>query len=1062
MSSFAAATESTGGGGVPGQVVVVVQRGEDLYNVEWAFQTQDPYVKFQPKWKGARLSRTCTIKDGGTNPVFTLPTSKKVFKYDPGTALAHGGELAIVLKVFDENTVTDKMIGWGPLDVSSIIAEKNSEPTEFTVPLSKEEGGDAGSLSVLAHFEELDVKDVWSKVEHEDGGFYYYNKISKTSSWTPPEGWPEEGKATRSPTATSSADEPKSWKEFIDDESGQKYWHNSVTHESQWTMPECLQELEREAAAAAAEEQDGKEQVYEDGEFTGDTVPLPGNDFHFHMNEWFDKEELENEAFEEGDYIALYRCEDLDDAMVSGNRWYQLTGAMAEAGEWVWEASRGVSEDDEDWEFRYFRSGGNKLVARSAWFQVGEGDHSDSEEANGESLLAVAVDVVHEVESDDIDAMENPSSNDDGTDDRAMHPIVLSIPLKVALDKIIRATDYREDISMESCWALVTEECDDGDIHSVLSETEKDLLTSTYQDNQEEFQNMLAQLSEEPFLLHASAGLQSCIEQAKLAVQKIVARFEDTGEKFTDKGFDPQSNEGSVLWVDKVQPGYDCTTSKPTRWVRLRDMVGEELVLFKDGVGSGDIIQGCNGTCWLLGAMGSVAGMDGNRLASIFVAHSVEAGVYAIRFCVDGEWRFLLIDDYLPVDNSGALLYAQSKDPAEGWCPLLEKAVGKLHTCFEMIDGGFASEAVHNFFGGVSGTFATTKKHRKKPASFFRAIFDAFSKGYVLSASFAVQEGDAKGEGKCGEDMLPCGLVGGHAYSVVGIGSAMGNRLIRFRNPWGQGEWTGKWSDKNTEGEWTPEMKDALSYVDENDGTFWMSVEDFVRNSPGIEYARIFGKGWKKTTQYGQILGSTDVKGIPAVAISEHKPSNDVELDLDIGDEVMVTYVDPGYWWYGVECEGGNDDFQLAFPAHCVQLPEQPVAGFVMEPLGGSKDNTIFSEGINVVVLLTQQNKMLQRNFFFMNDVQLNYKDTRYHEVSLYIVDEDSEDGTVVLKKNGAKRCMWGEIHLIPGHRYKVYAMSMGGIKFSLRAYVKDGSLSIKENKDATLQDILDIRSRCP
>ena len=65
--------------------------------------------------------------------------------------------------------------------------------------------------------------------------------------------------------------------------------------------------------------------MYEDGEFTGDTVPLPGNDFHFHMNEWFDKEELENVAFEEGDYIALYRCEDLVDAMVSGNRWYQLT-----------------------------------------------------------------------------------------------------------------------------------------------------------------------------------------------------------------------------------------------------------------------------------------------------------------------------------------------------------------------------------------------------------------------------------------------------------------------------------------------------------------------------------------------------------------------------------------------------------------------------------------------------------------------------------------------------------------------------------------------------------------
>ena len=33
--------------------------------------------------------------------------------------------------------------------------------------------------------------------------------------------------------------------------------------------------------------------------------------------------------------------------------------------------------------------------------------------------------------------------------------------------------------------------------------------------------------------------------------------------------------------------------------------------------------------------------------------------------------------------------------------------------------------------------------------------------------------------------------------------------LIQFRNPWGCHEWTGRFSDKNKFGEWTPAMKKA-------------------------------------------------------------------------------------------------------------------------------------------------------------------------------------------------------------------------------------------------------------
>ena len=39
------------------------------------------------------------------------------------------------------------------------------------------------------------------------------------------------------------------------------------------------------------------------------------------------------------------------------------------------------------------------------------------------------------------------------------------------------------------------------------------------------------------------------------------------------------------------------------------------------------------------------------------------------------------------------------------------------------------------------------------------------NRGWIMSASFAPKAGESGvGGGKCGEDMLGCGLVGGHAY----------------------------------------------------------------------------------------------------------------------------------------------------------------------------------------------------------------------------------------------------------------------------------------------------------
>jgi hypothetical protein len=66
------------------------------------------------------------------------------------------------------------------------------------------------------------------------------------------------------------------------------------------------------------------------------------------------------------------------------------------------------------------------------------------------------------------------------------------------------------------------------------------------------------------------------------------------------------------------------------------------------------------------------------------------------------------------------------------------------------------------------------------------------------------------------------GILQGHAYGVEALREIAGRRLLRLRNPWGRGEWSGAWSDGSAE--WTEELQTILDYDFADDGTFWMEV----------------------------------------------------------------------------------------------------------------------------------------------------------------------------------------------------------------------------------------------
>jgi len=83
------------------------------------------------------------------------------------------------------------------------------------------------------------------------------------------------------------------------------------------------------------------------------------------------------------------------------------------------------------------------------------------------------------------------------------------------------------------------------------------------------------------------------------------------------------------------------------------------------------------------------------------------------------------------------------------------------------------------------------------------------------------------------------GLHTGHAYSILevrrastGIISGETFKMVKVRNPWGSGEWSGDWGDKSELWKKHSSIAKACGHKDggDDDGAFWMSWEDYVAN----------------------------------------------------------------------------------------------------------------------------------------------------------------------------------------------------------------------------------------
>ena len=73
-------------------------------------------------------------------------------------------------------------------------------------------------------------------------------------------------------------------------------------------------------------------------------------------------------------------------------------------------------------------------------------------------------------------------------------------------------------------------------------------------------------------------------------------------------------------------------------------------------------------------------------------------GIYDIRLCINGQWRYIRLDDYFPCKFNGDTIYARAHGP-ELWVLLLEKAFAKAMGSYDALRMGWAYEALMDLTG---------------------------------------------------------------------------------------------------------------------------------------------------------------------------------------------------------------------------------------------------------------------------------------------------------------------------------------------------------------------------
>lgn len=300
---------------------------------------------------------------------------------------------------------------------------------------------------------------------------------------------------------------------------------------------------------------------------------------------------------------------------------------------------------------------------------------------------------------------------------------------------------------------------------------------------------------------------------------------------------------------------------------------------------SADIIQGISGNCWFLSVLALLAERP-DLLEKVMITRQFSReGVYEVRLCKDGRWQLMVIDDLLPSDKQGNLLYSQALRK-QLWVPLIEKALAKAHGCYASLASGRVIEGLATLTGYPCETLplqASPIRQTRSDANedgedvdldiIWAQLLSSQTAGFLMGASCGGGNLEVNEQ-----EYNSVGLRPRHAYSVLDVRDEGNNlRLVQLRNPWGRFSWSGDWSDGSRV--WTPELRAILMPHGSSVGVFWMKFEDVVKYFDCIDICKT-RHGWMESCLEGMLpTKSSDTDNISFVIITINETT---EVDFSL------------------------------------------------------------------------------------------------------------------------------------------------------------------------------------
>lgn len=241
-------------------------------------------------------------------------------------------------------------------------------------------------------------------------------------------------------------------------------------------------------------------------------------------------------------------------------------------------------------------------------------------------------------------------------------------------------------------------------------------------------------------------------------------------------------------------------------------------------------------------------------------------GAYAVKMYVDGSWRYVIVDDQLPVDQDGEFVFTHPINDLYFWGCIIEKALAKVHGSYQALDMTVPSTLKHPLeklptcantmrdFSGSVGVSRDMWHEDFDSQAWWTTLLDLSERASLIAVSTDAQN-------RAGE----VGIEPLHAYRICHVRQINGFYLVNLQSHWAKSTYSGEWNNVHENWKTYPLIAEALGIQNKADTSFWMPYHKFLHCFRSVHILhthtqlnnRIVESEWLPSTAGGPYFAST-------------------------------------------------------------------------------------------------------------------------------------------------------------------------------------------------------------